>query len=217
MRILIADDHPLFLEAMVQMASRAFEDANCCAALDFDSASAMVHDDESFDLMILDFYLPGVQGFSGLLELRRRAPATPVVLVTAAQEGGLIRQAAQLGVSAYLPKSTPAADMQNVLREVKEGKSYFPSKEPFEIHRTQRTSELDHEDAGAALTVRQLDVLRLMGAGKSNKEIARDLGISQETVKVHISAILRKLNVTSRTQAVVQAHRILSPESLAGS
>lgn len=210
MRILVADDHPLFLDAMVQVASRAFEGANCCAALDFESASALVHDDESFDLIILDFYLPGVQGFSGLLELRRRAPATPVVLVTAAQEEGLVRQAAQLGVSAYLPKSTPAAEMQRVLRDVKNGLTYFPGSEALGVRNMQRARDCEHEDAGATLTARQLDVLRLIGEGKSNKEIARDLAISQETVKVHISAILRKLNVSSRTQAVVQAHRILS-------
>lgn len=210
MRILIADDHPLFLDAMVQMAAKTFAGATCCAALDFSSASAMVHDDESFDLIILDFYLPGVQGFSGLLELRRRAPATPIVLVTAAQEEGLVQQSAQLGVSAYLPKATPASEMQRVLQDVRNGMTHFPSPEVLGVRPASRIGDAASEVAGAVLTARQLDVLRLMGEGKSNKEIARELNISQETVKVHISAILRKLNVSSRTQAVVHAHRILS-------
>ncbi len=210
MKVLIADDHPLFLDAVVQVVTRAFEGVSCCAALNFDSASAMVNDDESFDLIILDYFLPGVQGFSGLLDLRKRAPTTPVVLITAADDPDLIHQALQFGVSAYLPKSMPAAEMQRVLQDVCAGETYFPLPESTASSSRASDYNMRADDVGAMLTPRQLDVLRLLGEGKSNKEIARDLAISQETVKVHISAILRKLNVTSRTQAVVQAHQLLT-------
>jgi len=210
-KVLIADDHPLFLDAIIQVVTRTFEGASCCAALNFETASAMVHDDESFDLIVLDYFLPGVQGFSGLLELRRRTPTTPIVLVTAADDVELMRQAMQLGVSAYLPKSTAAVEMQRILRGVNEGESYFPPMETTNAPMTPaRVTGESAEEIGATLTPRQPEVLRRLGEGKSNKEIARDMNISQETVKVHISAILRKLNVTSRTQAVVQAHRLLS-------
>jgi DNA-binding NarL/FixJ family response regulator len=201
LRVLIADDHPLFREALRHVVSLVEPDAHCVEAASIEQALALLGGEEAFDLLLLDLGLPGVSGLSGVVGVRAQAAATPVVIVSAWEDPEVIRQAVRLGVSGFLPKSADKQAMAAGLAKVLRGETCFSMFGEAPV--TGNLAELE------SLTPRQLMVLRLLGEGKSNKQIAFELSISQETVKIHISAILRKLGVTSRSQAILVANRIL--------
>lgn len=206
-RVLIADDHPLFREALTQIVLDVDAAAQCSEAETVEQAVRCVVTEDGFDLVLLDLGLPGANGLSGVLCIRAEAPTTPVVIVSAMDEFEVVRKAMRLGVSGYLPKSSPRQVMRSALVTVLEGGTWFP------VLGTQDGGHGKSLAARAAelpesLTPRQIAVLRLLGEGKSNKQIAYDLSISQETVKIHISAVLRKLGVSSRAQALLVAQRL---------
>lgn len=206
LRVLIADDHPLFSEALKDITEHTFEAALCTVAADAGETLAAVVDDNSFDLILLDLFLPGVEGFSCLVSLRTRAPSTPIIVVSASDDVAVVREAFSYGAMGYLPKSSSREVMKNALRLVMSGSSYVPSEALGAIgplRRAQAAESSDRIDEEQSLTPRQLGVLELLGEGKANKQIAFELGISEITVKAHVSAILRKLNVHNRLQAVI--------------
>lgn len=203
--VLIAEDHPLFLEALTSVAGLLAEGVQCVTAEDCASMLAAIEGDDSFDLLLLDYFLPGSQGFGALMDVRAKAPGMPVVIVSSLNDVDIIRQAAALGVAGFLSKSARREDMVTALKTVLAGGTCFP---PEAMGAPRKTSRLE-DDHGEPLTPRQMEVLQSMAQGKSNKEIARDLSISQETVKVHVSAILRRLGCSTRTQAVMVARDYL--------
>jgi DNA-binding NarL/FixJ family response regulator len=161
------------------------------------------------DLVLLDLRMPGVEGFGGLLKLRSRFPETPVVVISGLEDKWLVDEAMALGAVGFIPKSTPRHEIVAALHKVAAGQVYVP----VELHPSSAGSSATHAEVAqklATLTAQQLRVLQLLGTGKLNKEIAYELDIAETTVKVHVSAILQKLNVYSRTQAVVLAGRLLS-------
>lgn len=201
--VLIAEDHPLFREALTDVVGLLGEQAQCVAVEDCPSMLAALRGETDFDLLLMDYFLPGSSGFSALMDVRAQAPDMPVVIVSSLSDSDIVRQAAALGVAGFLPKSATRGAMVGALRLVLEGGISFP---PELMTPSGKSGAGEDEDT---LTPRQMEVLRSMALGKSNKEIARALGISGETVKVHISAILRRLGCTSRTQAVMAARKFL--------
>jgi DNA-binding NarL/FixJ family response regulator len=219
LRVLIADDHPLFREALRNIVELTFVGVECIDVSDAGQALAAVQGDASFDLILLDLFLPGAEGFSCLISLRNNTPSTPIVVVSASDDVSIVRDAFSYGAMGYLPKSSAREVMKNALRLVMSGSSYVPSEALGEIAALRRVSGEEQAASSESndwqtLTPRQLGVLALLGEGKANKLIAYELGISEITVKAHVSAILRKLNVSNRLQAVIAAKNITA--SLSG-
>ncbi|UEM05519.1 response regulator transcription factor [Skermanella rosea] len=210
-KVLIADDHPLFRDALKTALSLSVEGSLPTEASNLEEAIEAIRAQGDFDLALLDLSMPGVNGFSGLLALRAQFPALPVVIVSAHEDAKLVYQAIDYGAVGFIPKSTPREEMAEALRTVIKGNVYVPP----HIQREQRTTECNGRDDDAeiarriaTLTAQQLRVLEMLGTGKLNKEIAFELNIAETTVKAHVSAILQKLKVYSRTQAVVFASKL---------
>lgn len=164
---------------------------------------------ENVNLVLLDLSMPDADGLDGLRRLRESSPATPVIICSATEEPQLVREAFKLGVSGYLPKSSGGAVTRHALQLVRSGGVYVPSAvlaEPAtETAAAQRQSVAGDDGGLGELTPRQKAVLQLLEQGMSNKAIARELDIGEITVKAHVSAILRKLGVDNRVQAVLAA------------
>lgn len=207
-RILIADDHPLFRGALHQVVSEAVGGHDCVEVEDLDSARDQLKLSD-FDLILLDLNMPGMNGFTGLIALRNLAPATPIIVVSAEDNSTSIQEAITFGASGFIPKSLSKELMTQALQQVLAGEVFLPP--DMGDHGTGK-GNLDDDMLGeglAALTPQQRCVVEMLVTGKSNKVIAYELSIAESTVKAHVSAILRKLHVTNRTQAVINAAQIL--------
>lgn len=205
-RILIVDDHPLFREAMTHAIATGVKDAAVAQAGSLQSAQELLDQDEDYDLVLLDLRMPGVQGLSGLIYLRAQYPNVPVVIVTAAEDHGLVRKALNLGAAGFIPKTSGTATIIEAVATVLSGEIWAPdgTNEPSLADR--ETDDIARRIA--TLTAQQIRVLMMLKEGLLNKQIAYELNVSEATIKAHVSAILQKLNVSSRTQAVIAAGRI---------
>lgn len=205
-RFVIADDHPLFRGALRQTITDAMPDAVVDEAGAFEELTARLERDAEVDLVLLDLAMPGVSGFSGLIYLRAQYPAIPVVIVSASDDAGTIRRALDFGASGFIPKRFGVDRLRAAIVAVMKGEIWIPQDiEP--------SSDGDPEiaklrDRLATLTPQQIRVLMMLSEGLLNKQIAYQLGVSEPTIKAHVSAILQKLGVESRTQAVIAAARI---------
>jgi DNA-binding NarL/FixJ family response regulator len=213
-RILIADDHPIVRGAVRQAVVKAMPDVNIDEAGDFDSLTAFIAANDDVDLVLLDLSMPGTEGFSGLLYMRAQHPQIPVVIVSAKDEPGVIRRSLEFGASGYVPKTADPATIVEAIRAVLGGGSWTPP----DFDRSARASKEDVDLVRrlATLTPQQVRVLMMLSQGLLNKQIAYELGVSEATVKAHVSAILAKLGVDSRTQAVIAAGRIAGAGTSAG-
>jgi len=198
--IIIADDHPLFRTALVQAVHMALEQVNL---LEADSIASLLQQLEAtgeVDLLLLDLKMPGANGFSGLTHLRSQYPDLPVVVISANEDPQVIRQAMHLGASGFIPKSSPMKQLVSALHEIIAGNSWFPPG----IEEIPPTPEQQALAARlASLTPQQYRVLVMLNEGLLNKQIAYELGVSEATIKAHVTAIFRKLEVKNRTQAVI--------------
>ena len=205
-RILVADDHPLYRNAMRNVLADTFEDVEVLECDDIASAEARLTD-TAIDLVLLDLTMPDVQGLDGIARLRALAPATPVIVCSAQDDPGMVRECFKLGVSGYLPKSSGMDVTRHALQLVRVGGVYVPSEALAEAGTAASRSADTRDESDAAgmgeLTPRQRTVISLLERGMSNKAIAREMGIGEITVKAHVSAILRKLGVTNRLQAII--------------
>lgn len=208
MHILIADDHPLFCDALRVVAALSFDEVAYTEANNFDQVLQSLDEDEPFDLILLDLNMPGADGFTGLLRLRDETPSTPVIVVSATEDKTVVDRALACGAMGFIPKSMPKDDMVQAIRMVMEGNVYRPHDAPPTTRRSRAPNDQELMDGLASLTKRQRAVLSLLARGRSNKQIAYELDVTNTTVKAHITAILRKLKVTSRTQAVIVASTI---------
>jgi len=205
--ILIADDHPLYRSALGNIIADSFDDVAVVESEDVASTVALVLE-RSIDLVLLDLSMPDADGLDGLRMLREASPTTPVIICSAMDDPQLVRESFKLGVSGYLPKSSGAQVTRHALQLVRSGGVYVPTEalgESIDKKSAQNegSRQAFEDSAMAALTPRQGAVLSLLERGMSNKLIARELGIGEITVKAHVSAILRKLGVENRVQAVV--------------
>jgi DNA-binding NarL/FixJ family response regulator len=203
-RFLIADDHPLFRDALRQIVAARYADAVVEGAGTFDEILAQLGAEDDIDLLLLDLTMPGMHRFSGLMFLRAQYPGVPVVVVSADDDVATIRQAIGFGASGYIPKSLATTTIAEAIAAVLSGSLWMPPDVDLRIH-----SKADDIIARlATLTPQQVRVLMMLSEGLLNKQIAHALDVSESTVKAHVSAILQKLGVDSRTQAVVAATRI---------
>jgi DNA-binding NarL/FixJ family response regulator len=198
--------------ALVLAVETAFGHAEILESATLDELLGQLESYGIADLVLLDLRMPGADGFGGLLRLRSRFPESPVVIISALEDRRYIEEAIALGAAGFIPKSTPRSAIVEALHRIAAGEIYVPQEEPAGALADGYGAAEDAKLAQrlATLTAQQLRVLQLLGTGKLNKQIAYELNIAEPTVKVHVSAILQKLRVHSRTQAVVLANRLLS-------
>ena len=205
MKILLVDDHPLFIEGIRGVLQRLDDNLAIQTAGSCEEAIERTAEDDDVDLLLLDLNLPGVSGLDGLVELRHQLPATPIVLISASEDRNKVLRAIELGAKGYIPKSSTPDIIITALQLVLSGGVYLP----MAVLDTVNSSQLKTCNAdGQTLTPRQVEVLGLVAEGLSNKAIANRLSMAENTVRVHISAILRFLDVTNRTEAGVAAARM---------
>ena len=205
-RLVIADDHPLFRGALREAVSGLFQRADIAEAGTFDDVSKILDRASEVDLILLDLAMPGVRGFSGLMYLRAQYPSVPIVIVSANDEPAVIRRCMDFGASGFIPKTLGVEAMRQAIASVLKGGVWTPPDVDL-------TAVADPQTVALlarlnTLTPQQVRVLMMLSEGLLNKQIAYELGVSEATVKAHVSAILQKLGVESRTQAVIAAAKI---------
>ncbi len=203
---MVADDHPLFRGALRSAILGAFQDAEISEAGSIEELVIELDRVPEMDLILLDLSMPNVRGFSGLLLLRAQYPGIPVVVVSAHEELNVVRRSMEFGASGFIPKTTDVEKMRDAIRVVLEGGTWTPPDFDLKAVTDDDTSALVRRLA--TLTPQQVRVLMMLSGGLLNKQIAYELNVSEATVKAHVSAILQKLGVDSRTQAVIAASRI---------
>ncbi len=211
-RVLIADDHPLVVGGLREAVLGAAPGAEIAVAHDFSSLAAALEATPETDLVLLDLSMPGVRGFSGLLFLRSERPSTPVVIVSANEDRSVIRHCLEFGASGFIPKSNSLETMRNAIAQVLDGGRWTPPDFDPNAESNREASALARRLA--TLTPQQIRVLMMLSQGLLNKQIAYELSVSEATVKAHVSAILQKLGVESRTQAVILATKIEKAQEL---
>lgn len=207
--IVVADDHPLVREALAQALRQAFAGVTVTGASNLEEACRAVEAHESVDLLILDLDMPGMDGFTGLAAVRAAYPAVPVAIVSSTREPQVMRRAIEFGAAAFVPKSAALETISSALQAVLDGEVWLPP----DLETAPDSEADDFAQRVSELTPQQLRVLALLSQGKLNKQIAHELAVGEATVKAHVTAILKKLGVRSRTQAVITARRF-SPTGL---
>ncbi len=205
-RLVIADDHPLFRGALREAVARLVAHAEIAEAGSFEEVSMLLDRNGEVDLILLDLAMPGVRGFSGLMFLRAQYPTVPVVVVSANDDPAVIRRCMDFGASGFIPKTLGIDDMLEAIKRVLSGGVWTPPDVDLSSGGDAETGALVARLA--TLTPQQVRVLMMLSEGKLNKQIAYELSVSEATVKAHVSAILQKLGVDSRTQAVIAAAKI---------
>ena len=205
-RLLIADDHPLFRGALREAVVGLVDRADIAEAGTFEEMSKLLDESGEVDLILLDLSMPGVRGFSGLMFLRAQYPSVPVLVVSANDDPSVIRRCMDFGASGFMPKTLGIEQMRDAIKRVLGGGVWTPPDVDL-------TGGADAESAAlmarlSSLTPQQVRVLMMLSEGMLNKQIAYELSVSEATVKAHVSAILQKLGVDSRTQAVIAAAKI---------
>jgi DNA-binding NarL/FixJ family response regulator len=205
-RFLIADDHPLFRGALREAVSGLLPKVDIAEAGTFEEVGETLERGGEVDLVLLDLSMPGARGFSGLMYLRAQYPGVPVAIVSANDDPAAIRRCMQLGASGFIPKTLSVDGMRAAISKILEGGVWTPPDVDLSGGSDAETAEL--MGRMATLTPQQVRVLMMLSEGLLNKQIAFQLGVSEATVKAHVSAILQKLGVESRTQAVIAAAKI---------
>jgi DNA-binding NarL/FixJ family response regulator len=198
MQILLIDDHPLFRSGIAAVVAELAAAIQCIEVSRCEEALRLIASGAQFELILLDLNLPGMDGLTGLVKLRDATPATPIVILSATENTAKIKQAMSAGAMGYIPKSSSCDIILNALRLVFSGGVYLPINL---LHTAAETGKANPNADGDVLTARQHEVLSLMVKGKSNKEIAYLLGMAENTVRVHVAAILKFLDVKNRTEA----------------
>jgi DNA-binding NarL/FixJ family response regulator len=211
-RVLIADDHPLMVGGLRQAVLAAAPGAEIVVAHDFDSMVAALDGSADTDLVLLDLTMPGVRGFSGLLFLRSELPSTPVIVVSGNEDRAVIRHCMEFGAAGFIPKTNSLDTMRTAIAQVLDGGRWTPP--DFDPNSAPNRESSVMARRLASLTPQQIRVLMMLSQGLLNKQIAYELGVSEATVKAHVSAIFQKLGVESRTQAVILATKIETAQEL---
>ena len=208
-RFLVVDDHPLFREAVREILTVGFPAAEVHQAIDIEGAAEMIAGRRrGYDLVLLDLALPGTSGFDGLLLLRARFPRQPILVVSGHDDERIVTQALDCGVSGFVSKAADKAELSLAIATAMAGSVYLPKGHRDRADHPSARSSPDPARRLSSLTHRQVRVLHLLCEGKLNKQIAQELGVGEATVKSHVSEILRKLKVASRTQVVIEAAKM---------
>jgi DNA-binding NarL/FixJ family response regulator len=217
-RILIVDDHPLFREALESAVRQERPKCEIFEATTIDEALSVLSKEHDFDLGLFDLFLPGTTDLSGLVRVRAAHPHLPILVVSGHEDPRIVRDVLAIGAAGFVAKSTSKSELAQAIKEVLNGSVYLP--ERFRDIGQPQKSEIERGDMLRRLqelTPQQLRVLDMIRAGLQNKQIAYELGVAETTVKAHVSEILRKLNVYSRTKAAIEVGKMdfaqLSSES----
>ena len=214
MKILIADDHELFLKGLEIILTDFDKSAELVKAKNYTELLSIIEKEQSFDLILTDLAMPGAVWLDALKQIHEKLPETPIIILSAVFEREIVQKTIELGASGYIPKTSSNAIIISAVNLVLSGAVYIPaellndtpSSEFNELKKLENISEsVDVNEKIKILSPRQLEVLQLIASGKSNKQIAFELGLTEGTVKLHITAILKILNVYNRTGAVAQA------------
>jgi len=201
---IVADDHPMVRDALALALRAAFPKAEVALAGTLDEASGAIAARPDVDLVILDLDMPGMQGLAGVSALRASYPSAPLVIVSATRNAAAMRQVVEMGAAGFIPKSAPMEEIIASVRAVMRGEIVLPPNAGDALSST----DADLATRAARMTPQQHRVFALMAEGKPNKIIAYDMPIGEATVKAHVTEILRKMGVHSRTQAIVLAQRL---------
>lgn len=196
MKILIVDDHPLFRAGFHAVLEQSTLEAGVLSVSSVSEALQYLQRDAEIALVLLDVHLRGEDGFNALKLIGERFPTTACIMISGDEQQGVAARAVAAGASGFIPKSFTASEMIVAIRRVLEGEVFVPA-----------TTNLAQAPDANGLTLRQLEVISMLGRGFSNKEIARSLDVAERTVKAHVSAVFEALNVRNRTQAVLVAQR----------
>ncbi|MBR2137045.1 MAG: response regulator transcription factor [Alphaproteobacteria bacterium] len=205
MKILIADDHALFRDGLALRLEQLVPDAVILQAAGYGQIFKLIKDDNTIDMVILDVEMQDMPWLESLKEIKRILPQAALIVVSNSEDSRTIRTILAAGVKGYIPKRSDIKVFNNALKLVLDGGTYVP---PLLID-SAPINNLSGKSSGIkTLTTRQSQVLDLIAQGKSNKQIAYDMGVSESTVKLHINALLRSLHVSNRTQAVITAQKL---------
>ncbi|ACL59069.1 two component transcriptional regulator, LuxR family [Methylobacterium nodulans ORS 2060] len=204
MHLMIVDDHPLFREALASAVRLAFPAAAVEEADGIEAACATLSRLRSVDLTLLDLTMRGVNGFDGLIAIRTRFPRIPILVVSGLDDPRIVREALSHGASGFVPKAAGKAVLTRAITDVLNGSIFVPEGVGAQEGEAPRGGKPPIAQRIAELTPQQVRVLLMIRQGKLNKQIAHELGVGDSTVKAHVSEILRKLGVISRTQIVIE-------------
>ena len=212
--VIVADDHPLFRTAIKEALEAEQGETNFLEASSFESLQKLVDEYRDVDLVLLDLHMPGVSGFAGLVYLCKRYPSVPVVIISANEDPVVIQRALDHGAAGFIPKSSSIDTITQAIGAVLMGEIWSPATTQADLPGS-NVSETALAERMSKLTPQQFKVLMMMSQGLLNKQIAFDLGVSEATIKAHVTAIMGKLGVTNRTQAVLAANRlaVMNPDA----
>lgn len=217
MKILIADDHELFLKGLEFILEDAYPKAELVQAKDYTEIFEEIQKNKDFDLILTDLAMPGARWLDALKKIHETLPDTPIIILSAVFDKEIVQKTIELGAAGYIPKTSSNAVILSAVNLVLSGGVYIPaellqeaSQSEFNMLKQLETLPENQEisEKVKILSPRQVDVLKLIAEGKSNKQIAYDLGLTEGTVKLHVTAILKLLNVYNRTGAVVAAKHV---------
>lgn len=205
MKILLIDDHALFRDGLLLVLEGLNADIETFEAGSYESAKIVMDEQNNLDLVLLDLGLPGISYIEALLAIRQQLPNTPIVVLSGTEDYRMVEQVLHHGARGYIPKSSPAKIMLQALQLVISGGVYIPP-EILQKSSAEGINAFANDDSlDTKLTQRQCDVLYQLAEGKSNKDIANALSLTESTVRAHVAAILKSFNVSNRTQAVHHA------------
>jgi DNA-binding NarL/FixJ family response regulator len=205
--VIVADDHPLFRAAIKEALEAEQGETNFLEANSFESLQDLVEENREVDLVLLDLHMPGVSGFAGLVYLCKRYPSVPVVIISANEDPLVVQRALEHGAAGFIPKSSSIDTITEAIGAVLMGEIWSPDASQSNLPGS-NVSEMAMAERMSQLTPQQFKVLMMMSQGLLNKQIAYELGVSEATVKAHVTAIMSKLGVSNRTQAVLAANRL---------
>jgi DNA-binding NarL/FixJ family response regulator len=212
---LIADDHPLFRVALAQACGNILgKDATLLQAQNMQQLWPLLRQHPDTNFIFLDLRMPGSDGFTGLTALRTEYPDVPVIMVSAEEDPTIIKQALALGAAAYIPKSAPLELLSEAISAVLQGDSWLPPDLAADVHNARALIDEDFASRLEQLTPQQFRVLKMIADGLLNKQIAYEMNVQETTIKQHVSAILRKLNVNNRTLAGILFEKLRLPDSI---
>jgi len=210
-KVLVVDDHPLFRNALSTAVALAFPNTTSKEAASIDEALHILGKSSGFDIALVDLKIPGVSGFDGLVQLRTHYPRLPILIVSGVDDMQIVKEAISFGAAGYVPKTVGKEGLAVAIDNVLQGDIYLP--EQFCEESVSTTGETENAGDSLAervnsLTPQQLRVLAMLREGLLNKQIAYELRVGNSTIKKHVSEILRKLKVNSRTQAVIEVSKM---------
>jgi len=205
--VIVADDHPLFRTAIKEALEANQGETTFLEASSFETLQVLVDANQDVDLVLLDLHMPGVSGFAGLVYLCKRYPSVPVVIISATEDPLVMKRALEHGAAGFIPKSSSIETITDAINQILMGEIWAPELVQPNLPGN-NVSELAMAERMAQLTPQQFKVLMMMSQGLLNKQIAYELGVSEATIKAHVTAIMSKLNVSNRTQAVLAASQL---------